>query len=97
MKPVEDPVTVTVKVPDAVPVHDSVLVPDVVVVLSAMLVGLRLHEFPVEGDATAARATVPVNPFWPLTVMVDIPAVPAAVVTVVGLAVTENVGAAPTV
>jgi len=39
------------------------------------------------------RVTVPVNPFWGLTIIVEVPATPEFAVTLVGSAVTENVGA----
>ena len=42
---------------------------------------------PVAGEMRGDRVTVPVNPFSPLTVMVDVPVVPARTVTPVGLAV----------
>ncbi len=96
MKPVKLPVTVTVKVPDTVPVQDRVLVPDVVDALRVMLFGESVHVFPVEGEAVAVSETVPAKLFWPLTVTVDMPAVLTVVVTVAGLAATVNVGAAPT-
>ena len=40
------------------------------------------------GDTELVRATVPVNPWTGATVIVEVPAVPAGVVTEVGLAVT---------
>ena len=40
------------------------------------------------GDTELVSATVPVNPWTGATVIVDVPAVPAVVVTDVGLAVT---------
>jgi hypothetical protein len=39
------------------------------------------------GETDEVRATVPVNPFTAATVIVEAPAVPAVVVTAVGLAV----------
>jgi len=39
------------------------------------------------------RVTVPVNPFWGLTIIVEVPATPEFAVTLVGSAATENVGA----
>ena len=51
------------------------------------LVGLRVHVRPVAGETEEVRATVPVNPLVEVTVMVDVPVVPAKTVTLVGLAV----------
>ncbi len=53
-----------------------------------MLVGLRVQVRPVVGETVAVRATVPVNPWTGATVMVEVPAVPALTVTLVGEAVT---------
>jgi len=39
------------------------------------------------------RVTVPVNPLWGLTVIVEVPATPEFTARLVGLAATENVGA----
>jgi len=66
-------------------VHDRVEVPDVPRVT---LVGVRVQVRPVVGDIAAVRVTVPVNPWRAVTVMVDVPAVPALTVKLVGLAVT---------
>ena len=52
-----------------------------------MLVGDRVHVRPA-GDTEDVSATVPVNPLTGATVMVEVAAVPAGVVTAVGLAVT---------
>ena len=52
-----------------------------------MLVGLRVHVMPA-GDTLLVRVTVP--PAGLLIVMVDVPATPALVVTLVGLAVTVS-------
>jgi len=38
-----------------------------------MLVGLQLTERPVEGVTEVARFTVPVNPFFPVTMTVKAP------------------------
>jgi hypothetical protein len=57
------------------------------------LVGLRVHVSP-DGETDDVSETVPVNPLLAVTVIVDIPAVPASTVTVVGLAVTVNVAVA---
>lgn len=43
-----------------------------------------------DGLTLEVRATVPVKPLIGATVMVEVPAVPAVVVTEVGLAVTEK-------
>ncbi len=43
---------------------------------------------PVAGEIEAVRATVPANPLTLVTVMVEVPAVPALTATLVGLAVT---------
>jgi hypothetical protein len=40
----------------------------------------------VLGETEEVRVTVPVNPFVAVTVMVDVPVVPARTVTLVGLA-----------
>jgi hypothetical protein len=42
---------------------------------------------PVLGDTEEVSETVPVNPFWDVTVMVEVPVVPAGTVRLVGLAV----------
>lgn len=74
------PVTVTVYVPP-VPAQLSVLFPDPVT-----LVGLRVHVSPVDGEIVAVRLTVPVPPLRPITLIVEVPATPGVVLTVVGLA-----------
>ena len=53
-----------------------------------MLVGERVQVRPVAGDIDDVRATVPVNPWTGATVIVEVAAVPAFVVTEVGLTVT---------
>jgi len=53
-----------------------------------MLAGVRVQVKPLEGEMEEVRATVPVKPFTGVTVIVEVPAVPAVVVTDVGLAVT---------
>ena len=58
-------------------VQDSVDVPDPPVTL----VGVNVH-----AELSEVRATEPVNPFTGETVIVDVPAVLTATVTVVGLA-----------
>ena len=52
-----------------------------------MLVGLRVHVSPVDGDTVEVRETVPANPFSDVAVIVDVAAVPALTATAVGLAV----------
>jgi len=52
-----------------------------------MLVGLRVQVKPA-GETELVRATVPVKPLIGATVIVEVAAVPAAVVTEVGLAET---------
>jgi len=78
------PVTVTVKVPAVVPVHDSV---EVCVAPRTTLVGLRVHVSPA-GDTVEVRATVPVKPLTGATLIVDVPEPPETNVKLVGLAVT---------
>lgn len=52
-----------------------------------MLVGVRVQVKPA-GETEEVSATVPVKPLTGATVMVEVAAVPAVVVTVVGEAVT---------
>jgi hypothetical protein len=52
-----------------------------------MLDGVRVHTSPA-GATELVSATVPVNPFTGATVIVEVAAAPAVVVTAVGLAVT---------
>jgi hypothetical protein len=91
------PVIVTVKVPVAVPVHESVEVAEVVEVLNVTLVGDNVHVRPVEGETVSERATVPVKPLSAVTVSVEVPGVPTTTVRVVGLAATLKSAAAVTV
>jgi len=70
------PVAVTWTVPAAAKVHESVELPEPVT-----LVGLR-----VQAVLLLARLTTPANPFRPVTVIVEVAAVPALTVTLVGLA-----------
>jgi len=72
-------------------VHDRVEVPEVPRVT---LVGLSVQVNPVEGDTDDVRVTVPVNELIEVTVIVEVPAVPALTATLVGLAVTEKSGMA---
>jgi hypothetical protein len=53
-----------------------------------ILAGESVHVRPVAGDTELVNVTVPVNPWSGATVMVEVEAVPAVVVTEVGLAVT---------
>jgi hypothetical protein len=52
-----------------------------------MLAGVKVQVKPA-GETDDVRATVPVNPLTGATVIVEVAAVPAVVVTEVGLAVT---------
>ena len=72
------PVTVTWTVLLDANVHDSVDVPEPVT-----LVGVRVHT----EVSLLARFTTPAKPFWAVTVMVEVAAVPGVKLTVVGLAV----------
>ncbi len=54
-----------------------------------MLAGLSVQVRPA-GETEEVRATVPVNPWSGVTVMVEVPVAPASAVTLVGLAVTEK-------
>ncbi len=54
-----------------------------------MLVGLRVHVSPL-GETADVSATVPVNPLTGATVIVEVAVPPDAMVTLVGLAVTEK-------
>jgi hypothetical protein len=54
-----------------------------------MLAGDREHVRPA-GDTAEVNATVPVKPLSGATVMVEVAAVPASTLTLVGLAVTEK-------
>jgi hypothetical protein len=49
-----------------------------------MLAGVRVQVKPVAGAIEDVRATVPVNPLTGATVIVEVPAVPASTVTLVG-------------
>jgi hypothetical protein len=77
------PVTVTVTVPAAVNVQESVDVPEPPVTL----VGVN-----VQAELSEVRATVPVKPFTGEIVIVEVPAVFTATVTLVGAAVTVKSG-----
>jgi len=72
----------------AIPLHDSVEVPELPRI---MLVGLSMHERPVDGDVVVASVIVPVSPCKAgraVTVIVDDPASPALSVRVGVLATT---------
>lgn len=70
------PVTDTCLLPVVVKVHDRVALPEPVT-----LVGETLHEAVV----FVARVTTPAKPFWPVTVMPDVPAALTFTLTLVGL------------
>ena len=81
------PVTVTVNVVDVTEgVQERVEAPEDEDVVSAMLVGLRVHARPDEGSTVLVKLTVPVNPLALETVMVDVPLVPEKTSTLAGLA-----------
>ena len=65
--------------------HDRVEVPEPPVIKEEESVHDRLAELVV-----TTRATVPAKPFSGLTVTIDVPAVPALTVTLVGLALIEK-------
>jgi hypothetical protein len=75
---------VTVKVFAVAEEHDRV---EVWETPRTMLAGVRVQVRPA-GATADVRATVPVNPLTGATVMVEVAAVPAVVVTAVGLAAT---------
>ena len=58
------------------------------------LVGLSIQVNPVEGDTDDVRVTVPVKELIEVTVIVEVPTVPAFTGTLVGLAITEKSGTA---
>jgi len=78
------PVTVTVKVPLVVAVHDRVEIPEPVT-----LVGLRVQVIPLRLIASV-RLTAPVNPLTAVIVIVDGPAWFTFTATLVGLAATAK-------
>jgi hypothetical protein len=51
-----------------------------------MLVGVRAQVRPVEGLMVKVRLTTPAKPFTAVIVTVEVPAIPARAVKVVGLA-----------
>ncbi len=76
------PVTVTTKFPLPVEVHERLAVPEPPVTL----VGVRVHVIVVAGATVAVSATVPVNPFTGVIVIVEDPAWLTLTATLVGLA-----------
>ena len=78
--------TVTVKEPAADPVQERVEIPEVVLVLRVILVGLRVHVRPVDGETVFVNPTVPVKPLVAETVIVEVPGEPITTLTLVGLA-----------
>lgn len=52
------------------------------------LVGERLQAMPVLGEVLVVRVTVPVNPWTLLTITVEVPTVPAFIVTLAGVSAT---------
>ena len=61
--------------------HESAEVPEPVT-----LVGVKVQPSPVIGDIVAVRLTTPANPCRAVTVIVEVPAAPALLVTDVGAA-----------
>jgi len=87
------PVTVTVYVPAAVPVHARLLVWDVP---RLTLFGVRLQDSPVDGEIVDERVTAPVNPLTEATVIVEVPDELMVTEIDVGFADTVKSGAALT-
>jgi hypothetical protein len=77
--------------PAGEPEQESVEVPEPPTILVDESVQDKLVEF-----AVTARVAVPVKPFRGATVIVEVPAVPAVTVTVVGFAVRPKSAAAVT-
>jgi hypothetical protein len=67
---------------------------DVPKVPRVTLVGLSVQVNPVEGDTDDVSATVPVNELIEVTVIIDVPEVPAVSATPTGLGVIEKSGTA---
>jgi hypothetical protein len=78
------PVTDTCLFPVVLNVQDSVALPEPVT-----LVGLTVHDV-----LLVARLTTPVNPFWAVIVIVEVPAELTFTLTLVGLAVIVKSGVA---
>jgi hypothetical protein len=74
------PVTPTWTVEAAVKVHDNVALPEPVTLVGATEQDVLL----------VVRETTPANPLMAVTVIVDVPALPALTVTDVGLAAIEK-------
>jgi len=74
------PVTVTVYEP-ADPLHDSVEEPKPVT-----LVGVKVQVKPVAGLMFEVKLTTPANPSSAVTVMLEVPEVPARTIALIGLA-----------
>jgi hypothetical protein len=55
-----------------------------------MVVGDIVQARPVGGEVVAESDIVPVNPWRPVTVIVDVPVAPAGIVTLAGLAATAK-------
>jgi hypothetical protein len=77
------PVTVTVKAPLVVAVHDRVEVPE-----PEIVVRVREQVIPLFGLIVGARLTTPANPLTAVIVIVDGPAWLTFIGTLVGLAAT---------
>jgi hypothetical protein len=75
-----------VKAPATEPVQERVEDPEVVVLVNTILVDDSVQVRPVEGETVEETVTVPVKPLTAVTVMVEVPAEPAVVTTLVGLA-----------
>jgi hypothetical protein len=75
------PVTVTVKLPLADSVQDSVEVPEPVT-----LVGVRVQVMPVDGLLVEVKLTTPAKPLTAVMVIVEVPAWFTLTATLVGLA-----------
>jgi hypothetical protein len=71
------PVTVTVYVPAVPEVHDRVEVCGEVP--NVTLVGVRVHVRPAGVEADTERPTVPVKPLRAVTVIVEVPELPASI------------------
>jgi hypothetical protein len=82
------PVIVTVNVPDVAELQDSVAVPELVMLLGVIAPQVR------PAGTVSVSVTVPVKPFIPFTVIVDVsedPTVPVADVAVIVKSVTVKV------
>ncbi len=70
------------------PEQDKVDIPLVVVPLRTTLVGDSVQLRPVEGEDTTESGTAPAKPLRLVIVMVEVPAEPDNMLTLVGLAAT---------